>query len=85
VELIGQVWTFWLYGLFAVAALVFCYYLVPETNATISFLKPRNARWKKSKRPGVSAERESLAVLPYFLQMIATIRACLQPSIHSRV
>lgn len=32
VERIGPAWTFWLYGLLAIAALVFCYYLVPETK-----------------------------------------------------
>ncbi len=32
VELIGPTWTFWLYGLLAIAALIFCYYLVPETK-----------------------------------------------------
>ncbi len=32
VELIGPAWTFWLYGLLAIAALLFCYYLVPETK-----------------------------------------------------
>ena len=31
-ELIGPSWTFWLYGLLAIAALLFCYYLVPETK-----------------------------------------------------
>jgi sugar porter (SP) family MFS transporter len=32
VELIGLAWAFWLYGLLAIAALAFCYYLVPETK-----------------------------------------------------
>jgi sugar porter (SP) family MFS transporter len=32
VELMGPSWTFWLYGLLAVGALFFSYYLVPETK-----------------------------------------------------
>jgi sugar porter (SP) family MFS transporter len=32
VELIGPAWAFWLYGLLAIAAFVFSYYLVPETK-----------------------------------------------------
>jgi hypothetical protein len=32
VELIGPSLTFWLYGLLAIASLIFCYYLVPETK-----------------------------------------------------
>ncbi len=32
VELMGPSWTFWLYGLLAIAAFIFCYYLVPETK-----------------------------------------------------
>lgn len=32
VELIGPSWTFWLYGVLAIAAFLFCYYLVPETK-----------------------------------------------------
>jgi MFS transporter, SP family, galactose:H+ symporter len=32
VELVGEAWTFWLYALFAVAAWVFSYYMVPETK-----------------------------------------------------
>jgi MFS transporter, SP family, galactose:H+ symporter len=32
VEQLGPSWTFWLYGLLAVAAWVFSYYLVPETK-----------------------------------------------------
>jgi MFS transporter, SP family, galactose:H+ symporter len=32
VEMFGPTWTFWLYGLLAVAAWFFCYHLVPETK-----------------------------------------------------
>ena len=32
VEILGPSWTFWLYGLLAVAAWLFSYYLVPETK-----------------------------------------------------
>jgi len=32
VELLGPSWTFWLYGLLAVAAWIFSYVLVPETK-----------------------------------------------------
>jgi Sugar (and other) transporter/Glycosyl hydrolase family 3 C-terminal domain len=32
VELIGLTWTFWFYGLLAIAAWIFCYYRVPETK-----------------------------------------------------
>jgi SP family galactose:H+ symporter-like MFS transporter len=32
VELLGPSWTFWIYGLLAVAAWLFSYYLVPETR-----------------------------------------------------
>jgi hypothetical protein len=28
----GPSWTFWLYGLLAIASLAFSYYLVPETK-----------------------------------------------------
>lgn len=29
---LGNSWTFWLYGIFAIAAIVFCWFLVPETK-----------------------------------------------------
>jgi sugar porter (SP) family MFS transporter len=44
VELMGPAWTFWLYGLLAIAALVFCYYLVPETKGRT--LEEIEASWR---------------------------------------
>ena len=44
VELIGLARTFWLYGLLAIAALVFCYYLVPETKGRS--LEEIEASWR---------------------------------------
>jgi sugar porter (SP) family MFS transporter len=44
VELIGLSWAFWLYGLLAIAALVFCYYLVPETKG--HSLEEIEASWR---------------------------------------
>jgi len=32
VEMLGPSWTFWLYGVLAIAAWLFSYYLVPETK-----------------------------------------------------
>ncbi len=44
VELIGQSWTFWLYGVLAIASLMFCYYLVPETKGRS--LEEIEASWR---------------------------------------
>jgi sugar porter (SP) family MFS transporter len=44
VELIGLARTFWLYGSLAIAALVFCYYLVPETKGRS--LEEIEASWR---------------------------------------
>ncbi len=44
VELIGLAWAFWLYGLLAIAALAFCYYLVPETKGRS--LEEIEASWR---------------------------------------
>jgi MFS transporter, SP family, galactose:H+ symporter len=44
IEHIGLPWTFWLFGLLAVAALIFCYYLVPETKGRT--LEEIEASWR---------------------------------------
>ena len=44
VELIGSAWTFWLYGVLAIASLMFCYYLVPETKGRS--LEEIEASWR---------------------------------------
>jgi MFS transporter, SP family, galactose:H+ symporter len=44
VELIGLARTFWLYGLLGIGALVFCYYLVPETKGRS--LEEIEASWR---------------------------------------
>jgi sugar porter (SP) family MFS transporter len=48
VELLGPSWTFWLYGLLAVAAWIFSYRLVPETKGRT--LEEIERSWHKSSR-----------------------------------
>ncbi len=49
VAILGQAGTFWLYGIVAVAAWVFCYCLVPETKG--KSLEQIEAHWRTGKRP----------------------------------
>lgn len=49
VALLGQAWTFWLYGLIAIAAWVFIYRLVPETKG--KSLEQIEAHWQAGKHP----------------------------------
>jgi MFS transporter, SP family, galactose:H+ symporter len=57
VERLGPSWTFWLYGLSAVAAWVFSYYIVPETKGRT--LEEIEEYWRAS-----SAGKRSNAVAP---------------------
>jgi sugar porter (SP) family MFS transporter len=49
VAALGQAWTFWLYGVVAVAAWVFVYRLVPETKG--KSLEEIEAHWRTGKHP----------------------------------
>jgi sugar porter (SP) family MFS transporter len=49
VALLGHAGTFWTYGIVAVAAWFFCYYLVPETKGKT--LEEIEAHWRSSKTP----------------------------------
>jgi len=48
VELIGPSWTFWVYGLLAIAAWSFCYRLVPETKGRT--LEEIEESWRSRRR-----------------------------------
>lgn len=49
VALVGEAFTFWLYGLIAIAAWIFFYKLVPETKGKT--LEEIEAIWRKGKKP----------------------------------
>jgi sugar porter (SP) family MFS transporter len=49
VDLIGHAGTFWVYGVIAAGAWVFCYYLVPETKGKT--LEQIEAHWRSGKSP----------------------------------
>jgi SP family galactose:H+ symporter-like MFS transporter len=49
VDLIGHAGTFWVYGIIAVGAWVFCYRLVPETKGKT--LEQIEAHWRSGKAP----------------------------------
>jgi sugar porter (SP) family MFS transporter len=53
VEALGPTWTFWLYGLLAIASWIFSYYLVPETKGRT--LEEIERSWH-SRSPSASAE-----------------------------
>jgi MFS family permease len=50
VELIGPSWTFWVYGLLAIAAWIFSYRLVPETKGRT--LEEIEESWRSRRRSG---------------------------------
>jgi SP family galactose:H+ symporter-like MFS transporter len=49
VDLIGHAGTFWLYGVIAIGAWVFCYRLVPETKGKT--LEQIEAHWRRTESP----------------------------------
>lgn len=55
VSMLGQAVTFWLYGLIAVAAWVFCYRLVPETKG--KSLEQIEAHWLSGAKPRQMQDR----------------------------
>jgi hypothetical protein len=46
-DLLGPSWTFWLYGLLALGAWLFSYYLVPETKGRT--LEEIEGFWQKKR------------------------------------
>ena len=57
VERLGPSWTFWLYGVLAVAALLFSYYLVPETKGrTLEEIEQSWHARRTSVAPGSAAD-----------------------------
>jgi predicted MFS family arabinose efflux permease len=57
VEVLGPSWTFWLYGVLAVAAWLFSYYLVPETKGRT--LEEIEQSWRSGRgevAPGTAAD-----------------------------
>ncbi|MGC2324149.1 MAG: MFS transporter, partial [Terriglobales bacterium] len=57
IELLGPSWTFWLYGVLAIASWLFSYYLVPETKGRT--LEEIEQSWHKrhsSAIPGTAAD-----------------------------
>jgi MFS transporter, SP family, galactose:H+ symporter len=49
VQIMGPSWTFWLYGVLAIAAFIFSYYLVPETKGRT--LEEIEQGWRSRRRP----------------------------------
>ena len=51
VQALGPSWTFWLYGLLAIASFVFAYALVPETKGRT--LEEIEKSWRPARRSSV--------------------------------